>query len=87
MRAKAYLAVLPSIIKRDVERLSFRVYVTDTLQTIAENTAIPAAVFTDSKSGKAMARRWIEPDKPVPQKETRTADKIIDHIKKKIAGL
>lgn len=57
---------------------------TDTLQTIAENTAVPAAGFTDGKAGKAMTRRWIERDKPAPPEETRTAEEVIDHIKSRL---
>lgn len=64
--------------------MSYRVYITDTLQTIAENTAITAASFTDGKAGKAMSRRWIEKDAPKQKEETRTAEEIIDHIRKKL---
>lgn len=64
--------------------MSFRAYVTDTLQVIAENTAIPAASFTDGKAGKAMTRRWADWDKPAPPKETRTAEEIIDHIRARL---
>jgi len=78
---------LPSIIQRDIERWTFQVYVTDTLQTIAENTAVPAAGFTDGRAGKAMTRRWIERDKPAPPEETRTADEVIEHIRGKLASL
>lgn len=62
--------------------MSLEIYVTDTLQAIAENTAIPAASFTDGKHGKAMALRWADKDKPKSSEDTRTAEEIIDHIKK-----
>lgn len=65
----------------------FRAYVTDALQAIAENTAMPAAWLTDGKSGKLLSRRWIEKDKPAPPEETRTADEVIDHIRRKLASL
>ncbi len=55
-------------------------YVTDTLQAIAENTAVPAASFTDGKHGKAMTRRWAEKDKPAPPEETRTPEEVIEHV-------
>lgn len=55
-------------------------YVTDTLQAIAENTAVPAASFTDGKHGKAMTRRWVEKDKPAPPEETRTPEEVIEHV-------
>lgn len=57
-------------------------YVTDTLQAIAENTAVPAASFTKGEYGKAIARRWADKDKPAPPQDTRTAEEIIEHIKK-----
>lgn len=65
---------------------------TDTLQTIAENTAATAVLadkFVGFKEpvGKSMTRRWAERDKPVPKEETRTAGEVIDHIRGKLASL
>lgn len=77
------IAVLPAVIKRDINRWTFEIYVTDTLQAIAENTAVPAAGFSDGKHGKAMTRRWADKDKPVPV-ETRTPEEVIDHIRKRL---
>ena len=57
---------------------------TDTLQTIAENTAIPAAGFTNGEAGRAMTRRWIEQDKLMPSENSRTAEQVIDHVLKKL---
>lgn len=60
---------------------------TDTLQAIAENTAVPAAGFSDGKHGKAMTHRWAERDKPAPPEDTRTAEEIIEHIRGRLASL
>lgn len=74
------MALLPAVIKRDIDRWTFEVYVTDTLQAITENTAVPAAGFSDGKHGKAMTIRWADKDKPAPPEETRTAEEIIDQV-------
>lgn len=76
------MAALPSAIERDIERYAYRVYVTDTLQTIAENTAIPAAYYSGGKAGKTMTRRWADLDEPA-KKETRTGKEIIEQLKAK----
>lgn len=55
---------------------------TDTLQAIAENTAVPAAGFTDGSAGKAMTRRWADLDKPV-KKDERTGDDIDRELSEK----
>lgn len=83
------MSALPAVINRDIEQESFRVYVTDTLQAIAENTAIPAASFTNGEAGKAIGKRWIERNDPQTNKkeETRTADEIIEHIRNNLAAL
>lgn len=78
------MALLPAVIKRDIDRWTFEVYVTDTLQAIAENTAVPAAGFSDGKHGKAMTIRWSDKDKPAPTEDTRTAEEIIDHIRRRL---
>lgn len=78
------MALLPAVIKRDIDRWTFEVYVTDTLQAIAENTAVPAAGFSDGKHGKAMTIRWADKDKPTPPEETRTTEQIIDHIRQRL---
>lgn len=51
-------------------------YITDALRTIAENTAKYAG-------GVYQKIRWIDLTNP-PKEETRTADEIIEHIKKKL---
>lgn len=81
------MAVLPAVINRDIESWTFRVYITDTLQAIAENTAVPAASFTEGKHGKAMTRRWADRNKPEPTPETRTPEEVIAYMKEKLASL
>lgn len=78
---------LPFAVKRDIEQLSFRAYVTDTLQVIAENTAIEANKFLEKPVGKTMTRRWADLDKPAPPEETRTAEEVIEHIKERLKSL
>ena len=87
LRVRAILAVLPAVINRNIENWTFQVYVTDTLQAIAENTAVPAAGFTEGKHGRAMTIRWAEKDKPTPPEETRTPEEVIEYMKAKLASL
>lgn len=67
-----------------MDRWTFEVYVTDTLQAITENTAAPAAYYTEGKHGKAISRRWADLGRPEPPEETRTAEEIIACIKEKL---
>lgn len=57
---------------------------TDALRIVSENTAVPAASFSDGKLGKSMSLRWAEPDKPPQKEESRTAEEIIEHISKRL---
>jgi len=75
------------VINRDTENWTFRVYVTDTLQTISENTAIPASVFTGGEHGKAIPSRWADRNKPDPPAETSTQEEVIAYMKEKLASL
>ena len=56
---------------------------TDTLQAIAENTAVPASYYSNGKAGKVMTRRWVDLDKPEQPEETRTPEEIIEQLKAK----
>lgn len=74
---------MPSIIKRDMDRYAYQVYVTDALQAIAENTATLDAVITKGEiAGNAMTRRWADFDKPVKE-ETRTPEQVIEYMKQR----
>lgn len=66
-----------------VKEKSYRAYVTDTLRMIAENTAVPAASFTDGKMGQYIPARWLEALTP-PREETRTPEEIIAGIRKSL---
>lgn len=61
----------------------YRVYVTDALKCIAENTA-------KSVGGVSMSKRFFEivdRSKPQEEEEERTAEEIIDQIKNKLKSL
>lgn len=75
--------MLPAVIKRDIDRWTFEVYVTDTLQAIVENTAVPAAGFSDGKHGKIMELRWADRDKPGEKGDERTGDDIDQELSEK----
>lgn len=75
--------MLPAVIRRDIDRWTFEVYVTDTLQAIAENTAVPASGFSDGKHGKTMTLRWADRDKPVEKGDERTGDDIDRELSEK----
>lgn len=77
------MPLLPAVIKRDIDRWTFEVYVTDTLQAIAENTAVPASGFSDGKHGKAMTLRWVDRDKPIEKEDERTGDDIDRELSEK----
>lgn len=81
------MAVLPSAIKQAVDRWSFEAYVTDTLRVLTENTAVPAAYYTEGKAGKSMAVRWAERDKPSPPEEKRTPDEVVADMLGKLRGV
>lgn len=76
MTAKGYIAVLPAILKRDAETAAYRVYITDALKIVAENTAKYAG-------GPYLKVRYADIVNP-PKEETRTADEVIEHMKKKL---
>lgn len=63
--------------KKELEEKSFKIYVSDALKLIAENTS--------RDGGKYMSMRFI--DVIEPHVETRTADDIITNVKNKIKGL
>uniref|UniRef100_A0AAU8B6A7 Uncharacterized protein n=1 Tax=Dulem virus 33 TaxID=3145751 RepID=A0AAU8B6A7_9CAUD len=64
-------------LQSDKREEAYRIYVTDCLRLIAKNTA-PMA------HGEYIGKRFADIINPKPE-ETRTADEIIDHIKKKLA--
>lgn len=60
---------------------------TDALRVLTENTAVPAAYYTDGKAGKSMAVRWAERDKPPLPEETRTPKEVVDDMLNKLRGV
>lgn len=60
---------------QNAEEKAYRIYATDCLRMISENTAKPSGVY--------MKARYIDIIKP-KKEETRTANEIIDHIKKRL---
>ena len=58
---------------------TYRIYVTDSLKMIAENTAIP-------NGGKVFSKRYAEFTEKKPE-ETRSSDEIIDSIQGKLQRL
>ena len=73
------LSALPVLLKKQDQEKAHRVYVTDALKTITENTAKYA-------SGSYMKVRYYDLENPKPV-ETRTPDEIIGNMKEKIARI
>ena len=73
------LSALPVLLKKQDQEKAYRVYVTDALKTITENTAKYAG-------GSYMKVRYFDVESPKPS-ETRTPDEIIGQLKMKIAQI
>lgn len=76
---RAILAALPALINQAAKEQAYRVYLTDVLKIIGENTAKYAG-------GSYMKARYLDITNPKPQ-ETRTPDEIIAHMKQKITSV
>lgn len=77
MKIKAYLSALPSLIRKDFNEEIYKIYVTDALQAISKN------VEPVGRCGYIEKRYWdVIHTKP---EDTRTAEEIIEHMKKKLA--
>lgn len=79
MGTKALLSALPVLLKKQRREKAYRVYVTDALKIITENTAKYA-------SGNYMKVRYLDFEDPKPP-ETRTSGEIIQNMKDKIARI
>lgn len=69
-----------SAFSKEQEEKAYRIYVTDALKTISENSA-------QGEHRSTMAKRWIdlvEPSEEKEPKETRSANEIIDDFKKRL---
>lgn len=73
--ARSCIAALPAVLKRDEHAEAYRVYVTDTLKTICENTA--------RQGGYCIKMRYIDLINPKPE-DTRTGEEVIEHMKSKL---
>lgn len=76
---RALLSALPVLLKKQAQEQAYRVYVTDALKTITENTAKYAG-------GSYMKGRYYDLEAPKPV-ETRTSQEIISQMKAKIARI
>lgn len=69
--------------RQEMQERSYQVYVTNCLRLLTENTAPPAAFFTEGQAGQYLAVPWLEAVAPAPQ-ETRTPEEIIAHIRESL---
>lgn len=76
MSCRGLILALPMMIKRQDEGLALRLYVTDCLQSITENTA-------KKIGGKYVKMRYADIIKP-QKVETRTAEQIISEMQEKM---
>ena len=79
MCAKAYLSVLPTIIKERAEQEILRVYLTDAAKLIAENTERFAG-------GGHLKERYLDIIRP-PVEETRSEEEIISRVLLALGGV
>lgn len=77
--ARAIIAALPSLIKSELQKQAYQIYVTDSLQTIAENTAKFAG-------GKVLQVRFADVLETKKKVEQKTGDEIAADVIKR-AGL
>lgn len=61
--------------------MAYRVYVTDCLRIISENTGAPATAY--GGNGHYMTKRYVEIINPPPE-ETRTGEEIVESILSKL---
>lgn len=76
LSARSCIAALPAVLKRDEHAEAYRVYVTDALKIICENTARYVG-------GSCIEMRYIDLINPKPE-DTRTGDDVIEHMKLKL---
>ena len=79
MSGAGYVAALPSLVKERILNKAYRVYVTDALKVIAENTA-------KFSGGGYLKTRYYDVINPRPE-ETRTPEEIVSSIKAKLARI
>ena len=79
MGVKALLSALPILLKKQIQEKAYRIYVTDALKAITENTAKYAG-------GSYIKARYLDLEDQRTE-ETRTPDEIISKMKMKIARI
>lgn len=79
MGSKALLSALPVLLKKQAQEQAYRIYVTDALKTITENTA-------KYSGGNYMKIRYYDLENPKPA-ETRTGREVIEQMRTKIARI
>ena len=79
MGARALLSALPVLLKKQAQEQAYRIYVTDALKIITENTA-------KYSGGNYMKIRYYDLENPKPE-ENRTPEEIIGNMKEKIARI
>ena len=85
MSVRAYLAVIPYLVRKQVEEMSYKSYIADCLQAIAKNTTnhIVPGVSDVIEVGTYIQKRWKDIIDLTPE-ETRTSMDIIEKIKLKL---
>lgn len=77
--ADCFLRYFLAKLARQNSDTAYRAYITDALRMTTENTAKYAG-------GVYQKSRWFDLANP-PKEETRTAEEIIEHMKKKLEGV
>lgn len=76
MKGSAIISALPFIVSERERQEILTIYASDALMVLANNTAVYPHAQT-------IGKRYLEIVDP-PKEETRTADEVIAHIKKKL---
>lgn len=90
MSVRGYLAAIPSAARKEMENLTFCVYVTEALKVLTENTthvAVPGIGMADY--GASITKSWssmLEPPKPEPPKDDRPCGEIVRDMWTRIRG-
>ena len=85
MRARAYIAALPSLLREQRIEDSYRQYVTDTLQYISMNTANFAGGKYPGEKYRDMVYDLTH-DQPDNKEDAMTEDEIIAKVRKGWGG-
>ncbi len=76
MTVRAYLAVLPAVLRERAKKEAYRAYVTEALRIIGENTA-------KQVNGSYIKARYVDIISPKVE-ETRTSGQIVEQMKRKM---